>query len=142
MARAVLPVVGRIPSLLSMYLNADHIDLSATAEMVQTIEDPHPRVNRDIARWIGAQDMVLRGVNVTEAMRSVELPLLVLFASRDGIVPESAALAAVETWGGADVETLCVGAGDDWYAHADLFVGHESPRLVFEPIVRWLRDRW
>jgi len=142
MARLALPVVGRVPSLLSMYLNADHIDLKAVPEMVQTIEDPHPRVNRDIAHWIGARDMVLRGVNVTEALGAVELPLLVMFASRDGIVPESAARAATEAWGGTDVQTLCVGAGDDWYAHADLFVGHDAPRLVFEPIVRWLRDRW
>lgn len=144
LARMALPLATRIPPLLQVYMNTRNVDLSAAAaaEMVKTVEDPHPRVNRDISRWIAARDMVLRGVNVTDALRErTGVPLLVVHASRDGIVPESTALSAAEAWGGSDVETLRIGTGDDWYAHADMFIGHHSATQVFAPLVRWLRDR-
>lgn len=142
LARAALPVATRLPLLLQMYMNAEHVDMSAAAEMVKTVENPHPRVNRDISRWLAARDMILRGVNVTETLgRRGDVPLLVVHANRDGIVPEATALSVVDAWASDDVETLRIGTGDDWYAHADLFVGHEAPTLVFDPMVRWLRAR-
>jgi pimeloyl-ACP methyl ester carboxylesterase len=134
-------VLARFPQLLSVYANAEHIDLSKTREMMETVEDPNPRVNKDIAHWINAGDMVLRGVNVTGALRRVDIPLLVLVSNRDGIVPEQTALAATEAWGGRDVEVLRVGDDQDWYAHADLFVSHASPEKVFAPIAKWLHAR-
>lgn len=140
-AGLVLPLVDRMPSVISMYMNTTHVDMSAAAEMVNTVEDPDPRVNRDIARWIGARDMVLRGVNVTEAMGRMHLPLLLVLANRDGIVPEAAALSAEKAWANGSVTTLRIGTPEDWYAHADLFVGNDAPRLVFDPIVRWLESQ-
>jgi hypothetical protein len=141
--RAGAPVLRVAPWLVSVYMNAAHVDLSAVAEMLNTVEDPHPRVNRDIARWMAAGDMVLRGVNVTEALAAStrERPLLVVVSNRDGIVPESANLSATTAWGGGDVETLRVGDDERWYAHADLFVGDDAPRTVFEPMARWLVAR-
>lgn len=141
MAALVLPIVRRVPSVLAMYMNAAHIDLGAASELVRTVEDPHPRVNRDLASWIRARDMVLGGVNVTEAMASEKGALMLVLANRDGIVPERVATSAARAWGGSDVTTLSIGTDDDWYAHADLFVGDEAPRIVFDPIARWLRDR-
>lgn len=139
LARTLLPLLAKTPSLLSIYMNAAHVDLSHAAEMAKTVEDAHPRTNHDIACWIGARDMVLRGVNVTEALRARELPLLVVYGNRDGIVPERTALSVVDAWGGRDVEVLRVGTPDDWYAHADLFIGNDAPAKVFDPVAKWLR---
>ncbi|MBZ0121298.1 MAG: alpha/beta hydrolase, partial [Sandaracinaceae bacterium] len=139
-ARVALPLAMKVPSLLSMYANPANIDLEAAPKMTETVEDPHPRVNKDIAKWLGQGDMVLRGVNVTEAMRARREPLLLVVANKDGIVPEATALSPTEVWGG-EVTTLRVGDVEQWYAHADLFVGHEAPQRVFEPITKWLRAR-
>ncbi len=139
LAEVALPIATRIPALLSLYMNAANVDLSAAGEMLQTVEDPHPRVNADIAKWMAASDMVLRGVNVTDALRRRREPLLVVLANRDGIVPPETALSARDAWGGA-VDVLRIGDERRWYAHADLFVGHEAPERVFEPIARWLDE--
>ncbi len=139
MAEAVLPIARRAPALLGMYMNAAHVDLGAASELVRTVEDPEPAVNRDIAGWMKTRDLVVEGVNVTDAMAREKGRLLVVLANRDGIVPERVASSAARAWGGR-TETLRIGTDDDWYAHADLFVGDDAPRVVFEPIARWLRE--
>jgi pimeloyl-ACP methyl ester carboxylesterase len=141
--RAAAPLLRWYPDLLSIYMNAGHVDLSAIDEMVSTVEDPHPRVNRDIAKWILARDLVLRRRNVTEALRerTRDRPLLVVVSNRDGIVPESANLSVLDAWVGSDVEVLRVGDDRDWYAHADLFIGNDAPRALFEPMAGWLLAR-
>ncbi|HJL06385.1 MAG TPA: alpha/beta fold hydrolase [Polyangiaceae bacterium LLY-WYZ-15_(1-7)] len=136
-AGLVFPLAGKLPGLLALYANAANIDLEEAATMVRTVEDPHPRMNRDIAAWVKHGDLVLRGVNVTEAMRRRREPLLLVAANRDGIVPEATALGPREVWGGP-VSVLRVGTPERWYAHADLFVGREAPERVFAPIVSWL----
>lgn len=138
LARTVLPLAARIPHALDIYMNASHVDLSRAREMTQTVEDPIPRVNRDIAKWISERDMVLGGTNVTEALRGSKLPLLCVLSNRDGIVPTPAALSAAEVWADSAVQVLTIGSDDDWFAHADLFVGDEAPDLVFSPIASWL----
>lgn len=140
-ARVAAPVIARVPGLLTPYMNTRHVDLSALPELVRTIEDPHPRVNRDLALWIKRRDMVLRGVHVTNRLRAVDVPLLVVVANRDGIVPDGPALSVLDAWGGKDVEVLRVGDDDRWYAHADLFVGDHAPTDVFAPMNAWLLAR-
>jgi len=141
LAGTALPFLARAPRLLSIYMNAAHVDLSCAAELAKTVEDAHPRTNHDIARWISARDMILRGVNVTEALARQQVPLLVVIGNRDGIVPERSALSVLDAWGGRDIEVLRVGTPDDWYAHADLFIGDDAPSVVFDPIATWLRLR-
>ncbi len=141
LAERVLPLVRHAPSMLGVYMNAAHVDLGAASELVRTVEDPDPRVNRDIAGWMKARDLVIEGMNITDALSSERVPLLLVVANRDGIVPERVATSAGRAWGGSDVTTLRIGTDDDWYAHADLFVGHDAPDVVFEPMARWLRDR-
>jgi pimeloyl-ACP methyl ester carboxylesterase len=138
LASLSLGLLTRFPSLLSIYMNADHVDLSAAQRLVQAVEDPHPAVNQDIAAWIRARDLILARVNVTEAMREVPHPLLLVVSNRDGIVPSDAALSARAAWGGPDVEVLHVGDESEWYAHADLFIARKAPEHVFHPIARWL----
>lgn len=140
-ARMGMGLLERFPGLLSIYMNPAHVDLSAAGEMVETVEDPWPRVNQDIARWIRDRDMVLARTNVTHALGHVDLPLLVVVSNRDGIVPEAAALSVIGAWGGRDVEVLRIGDEREWFAHADLFIAHDAPARVFTPIARWLAAR-
>lgn len=140
-ASLVLPIVRHAPGLLGMYMNASHVDLDAASELVRTVEDPVPAVNRDLAAWMKNGDLVLGDVNVTRALGRERGPLLTVLSNRDGIVPERSALSAGEAWGGDDVTTLRIGDDADWYAHADLFVGNDAPARVFDPIARWLAER-
>ncbi|MBW2455048.1 MAG: alpha/beta fold hydrolase [Deltaproteobacteria bacterium] len=139
LVRGALPLLLRVPKLLSLYMNTATIDLRHISELTETVEDPDPAINRDIAVWVGNRDLEIEGVNVTKAMANVELPLLVVLSNRDGIVPEQTALSVVDQWGGRDVEVLKVGDEQDWYAHANLFVADDAPARVFDPILRWLR---
>lgn len=141
LAQASLGVLTRFPRLLSIYMNAGHVDLSAASELARTVEDPIPLVNREIAEWMQGRDLVMDGKNVTAELGRLDLPLLVVVSNRDGIVPRAANLSVVEAWGGGDVEVLHVGDDEDWYAHADLFIAHQAPERVFAPIARWLHDR-
>jgi pimeloyl-ACP methyl ester carboxylesterase len=140
LAGAVLPAAARVPFALAPYLNAAHVDLTHAPAMVRTIEDPEPGVNRDLARWMAARDLVVRGKNVREALRQVRAPLLVVVANADGIVPERAAVAALPAWGGARADVLRVGDARRRWAHADLFVAAGADRHVFAPIAAWLAD--
>lgn len=140
-ARAAFPLLARVPGVLSLYMNTDHVDLRQASELSRTVDDPHPVVNRDIAQWVRDRDVVIDGVRVSEALAEVRLPLLVLLANRDGISPPDAVLSARDAWGGQDVEVLEVGTPEDWYAHADLFIAPEAPQRVFEPMAAWLEAR-
>ncbi len=138
--RRGLPLLLRAPSVIAFYMNTETIDLTQLHELTQTVEDPHPAINRDIAVWIRNRDLELRGVNVTRALGRVALPLMVVLSNKDGIVPEATAMTAAKAWGG-EVEVLRVGSDDNWYAHANLFVADDAPALVFDPIIAWLRRK-
>lgn len=135
--RQVLPVLSRVPKLLSAYVNVNHVDVSQAHELVQTVEDPHPRINEALARWITDRDLTLRGKNLTHAVGDLRHPLLVIAANADGIVPERAVLSVLDAWGGKDVETLRVGNERTRFAHADLFVANSVPEHVFSPLATW-----
>lgn len=138
LARAVLPLVRRHPWLLAIYMNADLIDLSFAEELVQTVEDPHPWLNRQLALWIRTRDLQVGGVNVTEALREIALPVMCILANADGIVPPEAVLAVREVMPESPVDVLEVGDQDLWFAHADLFVSRHAQAEVFAPLAEWL----
>lgn len=137
-ARVAFPLLAKIPRALNIYMNTEHVDMSSASELVRTVEAPHPRVNRDIALWFRHRDMILRGINVTHALSTSDQPLLLVLSNRDGIVPDSAALAASAAWGRRPVDILRVGTDNEWYAHADLFIADRAPQHVFVPIAQWL----
>ncbi|MFP6683789.1 MAG: alpha/beta fold hydrolase [Polyangiaceae bacterium] len=139
LVKGAMPLLRRIPSLLSLYMNPSTIDMDRMDEMAQTVEDPHPAINREIAEWIAARDLVIRGVNLTKAAEQMAIPLLNVIARQDGIVPESTARSLDEAWGGGDIEVLAVGDKHRAFAHANLFVANDAPLLVFEPLIQWLR---
>lgn len=138
LARVVMPVLTKTPRLLHLYLHPEIVDLTKMPEMIRTVENPNPKLNREIARWIRDGDLYVRGVNVTQALERCRNPLLVVLSNADGIVPESAALSAYERAGTAVKEVLRVGTADVPVAHADLFVSEISRQWVFEPLADWL----
>lgn len=141
LARRVLPPVAkRMPSLLSIYMNTAQVDLTAADQLVNTVDDPVPWINRQMARWIRDRDLVVRGVNVSEALPSVRVPVLTVVANNDGIVPAPTALSVRDVLGEDQVDVLHVGDDERWYAHADLFIGERAHDEVFAPIDAWLAN--
>lgn len=141
-AGVALPLLARrAPWLLSLYLNAELTDTSDPSAMVKTVEDPNRHVNREIARWIRDRDLVIRGVNVSEGLRSLAAPLLCVSAWGDGIVPRRTAAFPYQTAGSPVKKLIEVGAPEHAMSHADLFISNESQARVFAPIAAWLRER-
>lgn len=141
LARAALPLLSRAPGLLSIYMNAHEIDLSRGDQLVKTMEDPVPYINRQMARWVKRKDLVVRGVNASEALPGADVDVLCILANKDGIVPVEAARSVVDIMGPRRVEVLEVGTPERWYAHADLFIGPQAEAEVFEPMRAFLAAR-
>jgi pimeloyl-ACP methyl ester carboxylesterase len=140
-ARLAMPVLTRVPKLLSVYLHPEIVDTSKMREMIRTVEDPDRMLNREIAEWVKGGDLVVRGVNVTQALAKAENPLLVVLSNADGIVPETTALSAYDRMGSSIKEILRVGTEAVPVAHADLFVSDIAQEWVFEPLAEWLIAR-
>ncbi len=139
LARIALPLLVRyLPSVLAMYMNANSTDTSHANLMVQTVEDPSPRINQEIAEWIISRDLILRDVNVTHRLRGMKHPLLCVVAKHDGVVPPATARAVYELMGSSKKELLEVGDDAMKMAHADLFISHEAETRVFQHIVDFL----
>ncbi len=139
MAEIVLPQLAhRMPWLLSAYLNPAITDTQAAREMVKTVEDPNRHINRQIAHWIRDKDLVLRGINVSEALAEFANPLFCVLANGDGIVPRDTAAFPHSQVRSSAKKLLEVGTKDILLAHADLFVSNESHARVFAPIAEWL----
>jgi pimeloyl-ACP methyl ester carboxylesterase len=142
LARQALPIVTRVaPSLLSMYLNVKSTDTSPAEELSQTVEDPNPTMNREIARWVARRDLVVRGVNVSRALGSMRMPFLCVVGRQDGIVPPKTARTVFEQLGSSDKVLLEVGDEATPIAHADLFLARRAPELVFAPVADFLLAR-
>ena len=140
LARVALPALAQVaPALLSVYINVASTDTSQSDAMVETVEDPNPTMNRQIARWIVRRDLIVRGVNVSRALAAMDLPFLCVLGRDDGIVPPKTSRAIYETIGSRDKTLLEVGDDETPMAHADLFLARRAQELVFEPIAqRWL----
>lgn len=138
MVRALLPALSRLPKLLSIYMNTRVTDPAVIDQMVQTVEDPIPRINREIAEWIGTRDLMVGDTNVSQSARALHNPMLCVVALQDGIVPPATARAAYHLHGGANRALLEVGDAASPKAHADLFLAADAESVVFEPIARWL----
>lgn len=141
LAKRLLPIVEKTPQLLSIYMNAGQIDLSKAADLVQTVDDPNPYLNRQIAHWVREKDLEVAGVNVTRAMGDISIPLLCMHANRDGIVPSAAARSILDHVASQDVTAMEVGDDEKWYAHADLFIAKGAEQKVFAPLADWLLAR-
>lgn len=134
-----MPLLRRAPGALSMYMNARQIDLRKSKLLTPTVDDPIPRLNRQIALWLRRQDLVVKGLNIPLALKRLgPLPMLCLLANRDGVVPPEAALSVLEVRPPAQVEVVIAGDEDTWFAHADLFIAPKAYEWVFAPMISWL----
>jgi pimeloyl-ACP methyl ester carboxylesterase len=139
LARIALPVVSRIaPSLLSLYINDTSTDLSETERMVQTVEDPHPIINREIAEWMKRGDLVVREVNVSSVLPRMKHPFMCVVANHDGIVLPETSRHTFEVIGSDRKELLLVGDAELPVAHADLFLCTGAQERVFAPVADFL----
>lgn len=138
LARHGLPLASRVPGLLHIYLHPQTTDLSEPAQLARTVDDPHPRVNAQIARWIRTQDLLLGQRNLTESVARLHQPLLTVIASADGVVPEDTVASGHNAMVGAPRQLIRCGSRERPMAHADLFIGEDAPAQVFEPIAQWL----
>ena len=141
LAKAALPLLKRIPKLLHLYMHPDIVDTAKMGEMVMTVEDPNPVLNRQLAEWIRTGDIYMNGVNVSMEVAAADNPLLVVLANADGIVPDATALSAYDLMGSSTKDVLRVGTEAVPVAHADLFVSDISHEWVFEPLAEWLAAR-
>lgn len=142
MVRTVYPLIERFPSLLKIYMHPELTSKEHIGEMISTVDQPNRKLNRQMARWIRHGDMVIEGINITEAMRHVTLPVMCVLANADGIVPPETA-SSIMTYSGAEEKTLIeVGDQERRFAHADLFISHYSQELVFAPMAAWLKARY
>lgn len=140
LAQAALPLLRRVPKLLSIYLHPEIVDLSQASELARTVEDPSRHVNREIARWIGDKDLVIGGRNLTQSFAArVGVPLLSMIANGDGIVPRASALSAHNHGRMAVRDVIEVGSAAVPIAHADMFVSDYAEEWVFAPMAEWLR---
>jgi pimeloyl-ACP methyl ester carboxylesterase len=141
LAGVLLPQLVRFtPWLLSIYMNPEITDMSAAREMVKTVEDPNRAINRQIAEWIQRRDLFLHETNISEALRTLTLPLLCVFGNGDGIVPRETATFPFRQIGSARKDLLEVGTKEIAMAHADLFVSRECHERVFAPVAAWLAE--
>jgi pimeloyl-ACP methyl ester carboxylesterase len=137
-ARVALPLLKRFPSLLSIYLHPELADLEESGELTKVVEDPNPVLNEEIAAWLQQGDLLVDGVNITERLREVTTPLLVLTGNADGIVPLSTARFVHEWISAPQSDFVVVGDEQKRYAHADLYLSRDAQALVFSPIAAWL----
>ena len=142
LAEVVLPQLAhRVPWLLSIYINPEITDTDAAREMVKTVEDPNRHVNREIAHWIQDKDLVLRGINISEAVATLPNPLLCVLANGDGIVPRKTAEFPFLQSPAKSKKLIEVGTNEISLAHADLFVSNEAHARVFTPVAKWLAEQ-
>ncbi len=137
-ARYGLPLALKVPRLLHLYLHPAICDLTEPATLVQTMDDPIPAINRELATWIRRGDLVYRDRNLTEDITGLGLPLLTILANADGIVPEATACSAHNVIGGPNRRVIYAGNEQVPMAHADLFMSAHAESEVFEPLRRWL----
>lgn len=142
MAKAALPhLLTRAPWLLSMYMNREHIDVASVEELSKTVEDPNRHINRQIGEWIARRDLVLGGVNVTDALPGIRVPFLSIAANGDGIVPHETTAYTHAKIGSPERKHLVVGSSSVKFGHADVFISDHSDEHLYGPVRDWLLSR-
>jgi alpha-beta hydrolase superfamily lysophospholipase len=138
-ALKALPALARFaPKLLSMYLNTESTDTTQAELMTQTVEDPNPFVNAEIAQWMKRRELHVRGVNVSDQLSRMKHPFLCVVANHDGIVPPATSRAICSAIGSSHKELLEVGDSRAPIAHADLFLSTGAQDRIFSKVADFL----
>ena len=138
MARAAFPLIAKFPFVLRAYLHPEIVDTSSADQLTRAIEDPVPALNRQIGYWMRHRDLVIRGVNISQALKQHQNPLLIVIANGDGIVPRETAMSGLDAMGSTNHDVIEIGDTEQAYAHADLFISNHADQKIFKPIADWL----
>ncbi len=139
LAEKALPLLAdHAPWMLRFYLRAEHVDLSKADVFTRTVEDPVPAVNAQIARWMRNVDLMVDGVNLSEALARFDGPYLCVYSNADGIVDRDSAVSAFDKVSSRDKEIIALGTAEIPMAHADIYISRHSHRFLFEPVMQWL----
>src|SRR5690606_153600 len=83
------------------------------------------------------------GRRYLDEMAETDLPLLVLAAEHDTLLPPRDARRAYDHSQASDKAFVSFGPrrGDDAFGHLDLILGHKAPEQVWPVVLDWLADR-
>ncbi len=137
-ARHALPVMAKIPGFLHLYMHPKIVDLSQPELLVKTVENPNPKLNQEIARWVLNKDLVLGGENISERFRDVKNPIYCMLVNADGIVPQATALSALDLSSSEVKDFMVAGTDEIKMAHADMYISDYADEYVFGPLNDWL----
>lgn len=143
-ARAMIPIVRalRIPFGLfpmNMHNLAKGLDSSHFYNM---LEDPLPGVLKQLCTWVNTPGWKMDGgaLDVQAGLKTLDVPLLAVYAPRDPFVPLEKAKEFFDALPSDDKRMLICskeqGCKHD-YNHCDLTFGEEGAREVYAPIARW-----
>jgi pimeloyl-ACP methyl ester carboxylesterase len=139
-AGVLLPVLAKVGRrALSIYLNPQSTDISNRVPLIRTVEDPSPGLNRELAKWMRAKELRVRGINISKTLAEYKKPLLAVVALQDGIVTPETARHVFLRAGSTDKTLIEVGTQERPIAHADLFLGRGMQSQVFEKTATFLR---
>ncbi|MBF0118792.1 MAG: hypothetical protein HQK79_08145 [Desulfobacterales bacterium] len=142
-AKIAFPMIANYaPSLLKIYMHPEIVDISKSADLVQTVEDPNRFLNREIAIWVKNKDLYVKGQNVTEKLKRFVSPIMCMVANADGIVPEKTVTSALEASGSKNKKTIYCGNESIKLAHADMFISDYAHEMVFKPLCEWLKSQY
>ena len=140
-ARYGLPLLAKIPALLSIYLHTDITDISKPEILTRTVEDPNPQLNAEISDWIRSRDLIVNEYNLTQEMEKVDVPVFALLSNADGIVPPATALSVLDAVSSTVRDSYTAGDAIIRMAHADMYISDYAKPMVFEPLARWLKQQ-
>lgn len=142
LASLLYPVLLHVPKIIKIYLHPEIVSTEHLDQMLPTVDDPNPRLNVQIAKWIKHGDLVLGGINIHQALARIRNPLLCVVANADGIVLPKTARSGLDAVSSEIRDELPVGDETLRFAHADLFISNYAQELVFAPISSWLQARY
>lgn len=113
--------------------------------LFHVVEDAAPRALAELIGWASTKTWKMLGgkLDVLAGLKSIDLPLLAFYAPRDPFAPPAAGRAFFEALPNPDKRMVLLskenGCQHD-YDHCDIAFGVDAPRVVFEPIARWIED--
>ena len=133
-----LPKLVKIPHLLDLYIHKEHTDMNYADQIIKTVEDPVPEINREISEWTKSKDLIMNGVNISEGLSKFTNPVLCVIANADGIVPPPNVRVLKDLVGSKVKDEIVIGNDKLPFAHADLFVSDYAEELHFKLVADWL----
>ena len=102
------------------------------------LEPPPPGLIRDLSRLV--IDMSPEGLDIEAECGRVEAPFLCVAGDRDELAPPTAVEPLFDVVGSGEKSWLLAGDEDAHLGHFDLVLGRDAPRLVWEPVLGWLKQ--